>query len=349
VLRSTARGADLLLDTALALACLPRTAAAFRAGDLDLRRVRAIEDATLGLPADAAAAVEAAVLPRAAEQTLPQLGRAARRAALRACPRTAEERHQNTVEDRRTWCEHNGDGRSRFLAEGPTHDILRIAAAVDAVARCLNPAGSTASAASIDQRRFDALTRMADSVLDDPRLPKTRFGAPGIVLLADLGALARLHGEADRDPGRDPGSERPVELLGDGPLPDALAAELLGHRHTTLITVDRHARWACDHTSGYQVPDRLARHLAATHPRCAFPGCGVPTHRCDLDHVIPWPAGPTCACNLLPLCRRHHRLKTHTPWRLTLHPDRRAEWTSPTGRRYTVHPDQDDDPDHTAA
>lgn len=346
VLRRTARGADTLLTAALGLEQLPATAADFRAGELHLRRVQALQCAVANLPDAEAAQVEAAVLPRAAAQTLPQLGRAARRAALRVSPKTAEERHQATVADRWTWLEHDGDGRSRFTAEGPTHNILRLSAAVDAVARTREAGGSGGGdgGASIDQRRFDALSQMANTILDDPRLPKTRFGRPGIVLLADLGALARLEGRAPADPEPDatetgPGTDsRPVELLGDGPIHDALASALFGDRHTVLITVDRTARWTCDHTVGYQVPDRLARYLTGLHPRCAFPGCGVPAHRCDWDHAIPWPTGPACACNLLPLCRRHHRLKTHGQWQLTLHRDRRAEWTSPTGRRYVVYP-----------
>ena len=28
---------------------------------------------------------------------------------------------------------------------------------------------------------------------------------------------------------------------------------------------------------------------------CRFPGCRQPAHRCDLDHVTPWPAGATTA------------------------------------------------------
>ncbi len=55
----------------------------------------------------------------------------------------------------------------------------------------------------------------------------------------------------------------------------------------------------------------------------------------------PWPHGPTAPGNLICLCTHHHRLKTHTRWRLTLHPDLRVEWTSPTGRTYVVRPDVD--------
>ena len=43
---------------------------------------------------------------------------------------------------------------------------------------------------------------------------------------------------------------------------------------------------------------------------CRFPGCEVPAERCDLDHTIAYPVGPTCASNLKCLCRFHHLLKT---------------------------------------
>ncbi|QIM21434.1 HNH endonuclease [Phycicoccus sp. HDW14] len=57
---------------------------------------------------------------------------------------------------------------------------------------------------------------------------------------------------------------------------------------------------------------------------------------CDLDHVRPWPLGPTAATNLLCLCRRHHRLKQSPGWRLRLAPDGTATWTDPTGRLRTT-------------
>jgi len=304
--------------------------------------------------------VEARVIDRAPAQVYSELRRALRRAAHTHAPAAEQQRQANVAEARCTWVDHDGDGRSRFAAEGPTHDILRIAAAVDAVARTLDPQGTT-----LEQRRFDALSSMADTILDDPHLPGTRYGPPGVVLLAPTGTLARLRGEqfdhpsdpTDAEPGAGGGpgggsgswSDRPVELAGDGPIPAALAVELLEDAHTVVVSFDPAFRWECEHTLGREVPDRLARHLAGLHPRCVFPGCAMPTHRCDLDHVIPWPDGPTCACNLAPLCRYHHRLKTHTGWRLTLHPHpRRIEWTSPTGRSYHVHPDVDIG-HHTAA
>jgi hypothetical protein len=72
---------------------------------------------------------------------------------------------------------------------------------------------------------------------------------------------------------------------------------------------------------------------------CRFPGCTIPAGRCDVDHNLPWPHGPTCECNLCALCRHHHRLKTHGRWRITNHGNGSLTWTTPTGRTINCLPD----------
>ncbi|MRK02040.1 DUF222 domain-containing protein [Aeromicrobium sp. S22] len=62
---------------------------------------------------------------------------------------------------------------------------------------------------------------------------------------------------------------------------------------------------------GRFAPDTLALALQFLHGVCQAPGCMVPSERCDLDHRIPHPAGPTNGDNMGPLCRRHHNLKGH--------------------------------------
>ncbi|CAN5732479.1 hypothetical protein BH24ACT8_BH24ACT8_24580 [soil metagenome] len=52
----------------------------------------------------------------------------------------------------------------------------------------------------------------------------------------------------------------------------------------------------------------------------------------------PWPHGPTAPGNLICLCTRHHRLKTHTRWRPRLHPDGTVTWTDPFGQTYQINP-----------
>lgn len=85
-------------------------------------------------------------------------------------------------------------------------------------------------------------------------------------------------------------------------------------------------------TSGpYRVPTRLRRLVTLRSPRCEWPGCGCSAVRCDLDHDVAWPSGATCACQLGPLCRRHHRVK-QLAWTKQRTRESGVRWTSPTGR-----------------
>ena len=112
--------------------------------------------------------------------------------------------------------------------------------------------------------------------------------------------------------------------------------------HTT--TVER----TCHPTTGalldpttspaYRVPAAMARLVRQRDGRCRFPGCHVAARFCDLDHVRPWPNGPTAPTNLICLCRRHHRVKQRRGWAVRLHPDATTTWTDPTGATRTTHP-----------
>ncbi len=95
------------------------------------------------------------------------------------------------------------------------------------------------------------------------------------------------------------------------------------------------------HPSGapgaYRLPRRLRRLVQVRSPRCEWPGCGVRSQVCDVDHDRPFPFGPTCGCNTGPLCRRHHRVKQLLMSKTRT--DRGAVvWTSPTGRCWTSPP-----------
>ncbi len=92
----------------------------------------------------------------------------------------------------------------------------------------------------------------------------------------------------------------------------------------------------------YEIPARVMELSVVRDGSCVFPWCTRPArscrvgeHGCDGDHVVPHSrGGPTCGCNVAPLCRRHHRLKTHTAWRyLVLEPGSYL-WTSPHGFQF---------------
>ncbi|WP_346048262.1 HNH endonuclease signature motif containing protein [Actinomadura chokoriensis] len=92
---------------------------------------------------------------------------------------------------------------------------------------------------------------------------------------------------------------------------------------------------------GYRPPAALRREIEHRHPTCVFPTCNQPSHRCDLDHTVPWRPGITCRCNLAPLCRRHHRLKQSPGWTLHQIWPGLLIWTTPSGGWYMVRPDLD--------
>ncbi len=73
---------------------------------------------------------------------------------------------------------------------------------------------------------------------------------------------------------------------------------------------------------------------------CRFPGCNRPAERCEIDHAHPYDTGGhTDTCNLGPLCKHHHEMKTAGYWRITT--SRRngsCTWRSPLGRVYQHEP-----------
>lgn len=125
-------------------------------------------------------------------------------------------------------------------------------------------------------------------------------------------------------------------LAGGAMLPTPMLAELLrsGAKLQPLAAPCGVAE------TGYRPSAKLARFVRARDLMCRFPGCTMPAEVCDIDHVVPYPIGPTHPSNLACLCRKHHLLKTFWTgdWEFVLRPDGTAVWTSPTGQTYTTHP-----------
>lgn len=135
-------------------------------------------------------------------------------------------------------------------------------------------------------------------------------------------------------------ANNPAELGGHGPIPPGLARLLAADGTRRRLVTDPLTGSLLDLGRTCYAPSRALREFIRTRDRCCvFPGCRQPAHRCDTDHRQAWEKGGcTDACNLIPLCRRHHRLKTHSRWKV--HRDRIGvvTWTSPVGRRYTSLP-----------
>ncbi len=86
------------------------------------------------------------------------------------------------------------------------------------------------------------------------------------------------------------------------------------------------------HVEAYEAPDRLKDQNALVDVHCVFPHCTKPAKRCDTDHVVPYAdGGPTSSTNTAPLCRRHHRAKTHSAWDYSVLDRGTYLWTTPNG------------------
>ncbi|WP_265447281.1 HNH endonuclease signature motif containing protein [Flexivirga meconopsidis] len=132
-----------------------------------------------------------------------------------------------------------------------------------------------------------------------------------------------------------------VHVPGVGVIPAGTIRELtglLGTKITRALVNAETGTVAETANQTYTPGTRLARFVRARDQHCRFPGCTRPATLTDLDHVTPYPDGPTAAHNLQCLCRHHHRAKHEAGWTVTMTPDGTCTWTSPTGHTYLTHP-----------
>ncbi|HNI70222.1 MAG TPA: hypothetical protein PKM12_00010 [Marmoricola sp.] len=84
--------------------------------------------------------------------------------------------------------------------------------------------------------------------------------------------------------------------------------------------------------------DLIREQVQIRNQVCVFPGCNRDSRSCDLDHVFPYTSsgGPdqTRPSNLAPLCRYHHRVKTHAGWTYEITPEGDSVWTAPDHRQF---------------
>ncbi|WP_106348711.1 HNH endonuclease signature motif containing protein [Antricoccus suffuscus] len=147
----------------------------------------------------------------------------------------------------------------------------------------------------------------------------------------------------------DPHRRAVAAIEGLGPIDADLARHLAKDARWQRVITDPYTGAVLDvGTKIYRPPAQMRRRIIQRDHTCRFPGCTRPAERCDVDHIDPHrpdgTGGTTGDCNLIALCRRHHRLKHQTNWRVTLHDDASCEWTSPAGRRYLTYPADTDPP-----
>jgi len=328
---------------------LPATLAAMRAGDIEPWTAAAIADQ---LPTTASPAlcrqVEDAIFPRVLRQSAGEAGRSARRALERLDPDAVAARGAQARTERFVLVEDAGlPGLSRWTAEAPTETSLMAWAAIDELARRYAGDGDHRT---LRQARADAFI---DLILGNATVETTvqvSFPAGAAPVSIPAGAApVSIPAGAARGDGAVPAGERasrgaltptgvdtPVGLCPA----DALAALVASvqTRFRALYVAPGTGYVTGAGPVAYRPHAALVRLVRARDGTCRFPGCSTSAERTDVDHVVPFPGGPTVRENLASLCRKHHRLKHHAGWRLTMTPEGICTWTTPTGMDYVTYP-----------
>ncbi len=325
----------------------PATLQALSEARLSARHAAVIRDVGVEVSdPDVRAEYERRVVERAGSDTVAGTRAFARAVVEELHPVSITERFERAEQQRRVWIDDDVDGMARLgVLDGAAkiramYDRLtRQARAIRAV-RPPTPDDTTDDPDAVRDRRT------IDQVRADLLCDLVLTGQPAIdptvdVLPGGLGAI-RAHVSVTVPALTAAGvSDRGASIDGLSPIDADTARRLVAgapvwerlvtHPVTgTLLTVDR-----------YRPSPALQRAVRARDVHCRLPGCRQPARRCDLDHNRDHArGGPTSLCNLACLCKRHHTLKTETPWVARQLLDGSIEWTSPLGRLVIDRPER---------
>lgn len=274
---------------------LPATWLAHLRGEIDGWKARLIASTAGNLcEPDSLMKLDSKVVAYASTHTATQTKAWLRRFVARVEPDHQRERTRRGLADRVVWFDHQDDGVSWLHASMATTDAVRIDQSLTHQAKLL-PADDR----TLDNKRADLL---ADLLLG--RNGDTGGTVRAGAIIAVTVPVTTLAGVTD-EPGEsfDGQFVLPADLVRDlarepGTLFHRLLTDPLGH----ILDVTEIGRFPSA---------KLRIAVQARDGTCQVPTCSRPAMDCDLDHEKPHPRGPTSADNLRPLCRKHHRMKTH--------------------------------------
>jgi hypothetical protein len=132
-------------------------------------------------------------------------------------------------------------------------------------------------------------------------------------------------------------SDHPGYLPGFGIMPAESVRELAAIATLTPVKMP-----PGEAEPGYRPSAALADFLRWRDLTCRWMGCDRPAERCDVDHTVPWPCGPTHPSDNKHYCRLHHLIKTFLTgtcgWTDRQLSDGTIVLTAPTGHSYSTEP-----------
>lgn len=297
-----------------------------------------------------AAWVDAQVAPTAHKIGPAQLERTVAEAMRRFDPELAYDREIAAAEHRHVTL-HDRDTADGLVAISATLDAIDARDLDEAVGKTAHARLAAGSTESLDVRRALALGEIArhELALDLDTDPTTGEATTGASLGGGAGRDATVYVHLDADT---------LDLLDDEAALDQPVAliEKTGAARDYTLGIDRLRDWLTRPgttvtirpvldlnqsitSTGYQPSTTLREQVALRNRVCVFPHCTRSARAADLDHIDPWEhGGTTHSSNLAPLCRLHHRAKTHDLWSYTQLTPGEFLWTSPHGDAYLVDP-----------
>jgi hypothetical protein len=262
-----------------------------------------------------------------------------------------------------------GDGMAELVIDTDAADVAMVEQVLTDLAHTRDDHSTDGEYVPMDQRRVDAFVEVFRTIRDGRDLP----GVP-VRRERELGLVAHLDtffgtGPAANDPGQvrgltghaflDPQTtrEQAHTMAGTGATslllvdpagvltrvvrlptapPGGWTRQLLHQAVRARLDLGDLPALRCD---TYAPTVAITEQVRARNPRCTAYDCPTRAHRCDLDHDVPWPRGPTAVDNLAPRHRRHHELKTRGLVRTRLNQDGSVEHSMLTGLTVTTRPE----------
>jgi hypothetical protein len=210
--------------------------------------------------------------------------------ALQAAERLRERRHLKAFPDATGMIQVRGE----LDPETGEAVITALQALVDSGLR----AGGSADLRTPPQRRADALGELARFYLDRPERPIVAGERPHLTVTVDVATLEGKAAPKGRSELDHAGAVHPE--LSRRLACDASVMRVVMAGPSEPIDLGRRTP---------VIPSHLRRAVMLRDGRCQFPGCKRPPVWCDVHHVRHWAdGGSTSLCNLILLCRSHHRL-----------------------------------------
>jgi len=280
-----------LIELGATVTAAPEVAAAVVAGELSAASATTLHEAI----SSAAAGADTSTLLDAVKGAKPT---AARKAAERwkelntATPETEEERDDRRYQRRSVRTAPPIDGMATTTVTMPVLETRQFINAINAIAG--KPYDGDVR--TTEQRLADGLIMLCDAFAKgDVKGGRER---PTLLLVFDVEAYA---GETDT-PARTANGDR---------IPASVARRLAKNAHMQRV-VQAGSRILDLGVTARLASDDQYRALLVRDEGCRWPGCEIPAAWCEVDHLVPYPAGPTNLDNLVLWCSHHHHEK-HRP------------------------------------